>query len=193
VRDADRVVDRVVEVLKEPVRIDPALDARVMAELARVPAPRRPTRVVALTTWLVRKRTIAVSPLGGLAAAAGIALAVLAGRAWLVPPTNPTPTVAAATPARQASGARAIQFVVLAPQASSVALVGDFNDWDHTATPMTRAEGNGLWSVTVPLAPGQYRYSFLVDGTRWQTDPEAPRALGDDFGRPNSVVTVGGT
>ena len=192
-RDADRVLDRVVEALKEPVRIDPALDGRVMAELARVPAPRRPTPIVALTGWLVRKRTVAVSPLGGLAAAAGIALAVLAGRVWLFPATRPEPTITAAAPALRTSEPRAIQFVVLAPRASSVALVGDFNDWDDAATPMTRAEGNGLWSVTVPLAPGRYRYSFLVDGTGWLPDPEAPRALEDDFGRPNSVVTIGGT
>jgi hypothetical protein len=193
VRDADRVIDRVVEVLKEPVRIDPALDGRVMAELARVPAPRRPTPIVALTGWLVRKRTVAVSPLGGLAAAAGVALAVLAGRAWLFPVTPFAPTITAAAPALGASETRAIQFVVLVPRASSVALVGDFNDWDDAATPMTRAAGNGLWSVTVPLAPGRYRYSFLVDGTGWLPDPEAPKALEDDFGRPNSVVTVGGT
>lgn len=192
-RDGDRVLDRVVEVLREPVRIDPALDTRVMAELARVPAPRRPSGIVALTGWLVRKRAIAMSPLGGLAAAAGIALAVLAGRAWLFPTAHPEPVATAATPARLASETSAIQFVVLAPRAASVSLVGDFNDWNETATPMTRAEGNGLWSVTVPLTPGRYRYAFLLDGTRWQPDPEAPRALGDDFGRPNSVVTVGGS
>jgi len=193
VRDGDRVVDRVVEMLKEPVRIDPVLDRRVMAELAQVPAPRRTTGIVALTGWLVRKRTIAVSPLGGLAAAAGIALAVLAGRAWVFPTAHHEPALTTTAAVSPGADTRAIQFVVLAPRASSVTLVGDFNDWDETATPMSRAVGNGLWSVTVPLAPGRYRYSFLVDGNRWEPDPEAPRALGDDFGRPNSVVTVGGS
>jgi hypothetical protein len=194
VHDPDGVIDRVAEVLKEPVRIDPAFDGRVMAELARLPARRRSTPIVALTGWLVRKRTIAVSPLGGLAAAAGIALAVLAGRAWLVPGTGTEPAVGSA-PALPSGAAvsSVIQFVVVAPRASSVSLVGDFNDWDAAVNPMHPAAGNGLWSVTVPLAPGRYRYSFLVDGTRWLPDPEAPRALEDDFGRPNSVVTVGGT
>jgi hypothetical protein len=193
VPEADRVLDRVVEALKEPVRIDPALDARVMAELAGARTPRRATRVAVLAHWLVRRRTVTVSPLGTLAAAAGLALAVLVGRSWVSRAPTAQSAVTADVPAALAAGARAMQFVVLAPRAASVALVGDFNDWSETATPMARAEGNGLWSVTVPLEPGRYRYSFLVDGTRWEPDPEAPRALDDDFGRPNSVVTVGGT
>jgi hypothetical protein len=191
VRDGD-VVDRVVEVLREPVRIDPALDRRVMAQLEELPSPRRVSSLRAVGAWLVRPRAIAVSPLAALGAAAALALAVLAGRAWLVPGLHP-PVHAASTAAAARSDSSAIQFVVLAPHATSVALVGDFNDWDAAATPMRRAAGNGVWSVTVPLAPGRYRYSFLLDGSRWEPDPEAPRALDDDFGRPNSVVTVGGT
>ena len=41
------------------------------------------------------------------------------------------------------------------------------------------------------LPPGRYAYAFLVDGQRWIADPAAPPAVGDDFGRPSSVVTVG--
>ena len=78
-----------------------------------------------------------------------------------------------------------------APEASTVALVGDFNDWSHTATPMRRAPGDAVWSVTIPLTEGRYRYAFLVDGTQWLPDPSAPRTIDDDFGPPNSVVTVG--
>jgi hypothetical protein len=189
VRDEDRVIDRVVEELKQAVRIDPALDARVMAAVARAPAPGRATGIAVLADWLLRTRTVAVSPLRVLAAAAVLALAVLGGRAWLRPTGRPETAV----PALQTADTRAVQFVVLVPHAASVALLGDFNDWSAAATPMTPAEGAGLWSVTVPLAPGRYRYSFLVDGTRWVPDPEAPKAVEDDFGRPNSVVTVGGT
>jgi 1,4-alpha-glucan branching enzyme len=84
-----------------------------------------------------------------------------------------------------------VQFVVVAPGAGSVALVGDFNDWDSTATPMHATRNGGLWSITLPLAPGRYRYAFLVNGSRWLPDPAAPRAQ-DDFDAPSSVVTVGG-
>lgn len=192
-RDEDRVIDRVVEELRQPVRIDPALDARVMAAVARAPVPGRATGMAVLADWLLRTRTVAVSPLRVLAAAAVFALAVLGGRAWLGPTARPETTGTTAVPALQTADTRAVQFVVLVPHAASVALLGDFNDWSAAATPMTPAEGAGLWSVTVPLAPGRYRYSFLVDGTRWVPDPEAPKAVEDDFGRTNSVVTVGGT
>jgi len=46
--------------------------------------------------------------------------------------------------------------------------------------------------IEVPLAPGRYGYAFVLDGRRFVADPAAPRALGDDFGAPTSVVTVGG-
>ena len=76
-----------------------------------------------------------------------------------------------------------------AAEATSLSLVGDFNDWDVSATPMT-LEG-GVWSVTLPVTPGRHVYAFVVNGAVWQRDPESPPAE-DEFGRPNSVVTVGG-
>lgn len=81
----------------------------------------------------------------------------------------------------------AVPFTLLAPQASSVAVVGDFNDWKPT--PLTR-NGVGAWETRVRLRPGQYNYAFVVDGSRWVADPSAPRNAVDDFGSPNSVVTV---
>jgi hypothetical protein len=179
----DELIERAIASLREPVRVDPALDARVMAAVRDLPTPRPEPAWQATARWMFRPRAIRLSPLAGLATAAGIVLVTLLGRAWVAP----------AAPAAAAPAAPAMQFVVLAPTATTVSLVGDFNDWDGTATPMAPMAGDGLWSVTVPLAPGRYRYSFLVDGTLWLTDPAAPRALDDDFGRPNSVVTVGGS
>jgi 1,4-alpha-glucan branching enzyme len=73
-----------------------------------------------------------------------------------------------------------------------VALAGDFNDWSTTATPLRPAGASGAWVVTVPLTAGRYHYAFVVNGQEWLTDPGAPRAPGDDFGAPSSVLTVGG-
>jgi 1,4-alpha-glucan branching enzyme len=84
----------------------------------------------------------------------------------------------------------AFQFVLVAPQAASVSLVGDFNDWDPARAPMQTA--HGVWATVVPLAPGRYRYAFLVNGVEWRADPGAPHAMDDEFGTPSSVVTVGG-
>lgn len=80
-----------------------------------------------------------------------------------------------------------VPFTLVAPQASSVSVVGDFNDWKPTPLVKNRA---GAWEARVRLAPGQYNYAFVVDGSRWVADPEAPKNAVDDFGSPNSVVTV---
>lgn len=90
------------------------------------------------------------------------------------------------------SDSGALQFVFVAPRASSVTLVGDFNDWDPARTPMQAAR-EGIWATVVALPPGRYRYAFLVNGVEWRADPGAPAALDDEFGTPSSVVTVGGS
>ena len=82
---------------------------------------------------------------------------------------------------------KAVPFTLVAPQASSVSVVGDFNDWKPT--PLVK-NGAGAWEARVRLAPGQYNYAFVVDGSRWVADPRAPKNAVDDFGSPNSVVTV---
>lgn len=160
----DDIVDRVVRQLRQPVSIDPALDARVMAEIASDAAPlatARPRFPLRRWPWL--------------AAAAALG-AVLIARPWS---------------GGSDSAANVFQFVLVAPQAASVSLVGDFNDWDPVRSPMQTAQG--VWATTVPLAPGRYRYAFLVNGVEWRADPGAPRARDDEFGAPSSVITVGGT
>lgn len=79
-----------------------------------------------------------------------------------------------------------VRFELDAP-AGTVALVGDFNDWDPRAQPLTREDG--AWSVTLHLPPGRYRYAFVADGDRWLNDPSHPAAP-DEFGTPTSVITV---
>lgn len=116
-----------------------------------------------------------VRPLWPLLAAAAVLATVLVARPW----TRST-----------ASKADTLQFVLVAPQAASVALVGDFNDWDPARSPMQTA--HGVWATVVRLTPGRYRYAFLVNGVEWRADPSAPAAKDDEFGTPSSVVTVGG-
>jgi 1,4-alpha-glucan branching enzyme len=80
-------------------------------------------------------------------------------------------------------------FVFVAPRASKVSLVGDFNAWDATKSPLVRVPNSGLWKVTLPLPAGRHEYQFVVDGT-WLPDPGAPVAGDDGFGRTNSVRIV---
>jgi hypothetical protein len=171
----DEVVRRVAAELRRPVRIDPGVDARVMAEVRAHPIARR--------SWLLRPRTLTVTPLGALALAAGVGAIILGTALVTLRLGRGADAVAPA--------ANAVPFVLYAPEARSVALVGDFNDWDASATPLSITGASGAWVVTVPLPPGRYRYAFVIDSTRWVPDPGALRAPDDDFGTPNSVLTVG--
>ena len=55
------------------------------------------------------------------------------------------------------------RFLVWAPNARRVSLVGDFNDWDRNALPMEKLEG-GVWAVFVPGLQNGQCYKFCVDG-----------------------------
>lgn len=189
----ENTLDRVVETLKEPVHIDPIVDHRVMATIAELPAPAaQPNPQERLRAWLQRGWTFRLSPLGGLLAAAALAGLMIAGNRLTGPrtPAAPPSTATQAAAASEMQSEQITQFVLVAPEATTVAVVGDFNDWSLSATPLARQAGDGVWWVTVPLEPGRYRYAFLVDGDSWRGDPNAPSA-DDEFGRPNSVVTIG--
>jgi len=80
-----------------------------------------------------------------------------------------------------------VRFAVDLAAGEQVALIGDFNDWNPDATPLRRERGG--WAATLPLAPGRYRYAYVVDGRRLLADPSEPLA-DDEFGTPTSVITV---
>ncbi|MBN1764715.1 MAG: AAA family ATPase [Sedimentisphaerales bacterium] len=82
-----------------------------------------------------------------------------------------------------------IEFVALYPQAESVQLAGDFNNWQPDNTPLERHDNNGRWSVELPLAQGRYRYRYVVDG-QWQGDPYNQNIEPNEFGEYNSLVEV---
>jgi len=185
----DPLIARVADALRRPAPLTPDFDARVMAAVRRAPQS-LPLRA---WTWLREPRAVAVSPLGGLAMAAGLAGVLLVGAVSRQPSAvSRRASAVSRQPSAVSGGAAAsVTFVLLAPQAQRVALAGDFNDWDASRVEMRR-EASGLWTVDVPLTPGRYRYVFVVDGRRFVADPSAPRAVGDDFGTPTSVVTIGG-
>lgn len=74
----------------------------------------------------------------------------------------------------------------LKPEAKSVFLVGDFNNWDPKAEPMTKR--GGQFSKSIKLAPGQYQYKYVIDG-EWHLDPAAP-TTGSPLGSINNVIIV---
>jgi hypothetical protein len=183
----DELFERGVELLREPVDIGHGLDARVMGAIAPLPTPTQPGRLYRVGSWMVRPRPIRVRPVVVFAAAATLMVAAIGLRDQVGSPAVPI------VPGAVGSEVAPVRFMLVAPAATAVALVGDFNDWAAQATPMEGGVAEGLWVVTVPLAPGRHRYAFLVDGTTWVPDPDAPRTIDDDFGRPNSVLTIGGS
>lgn len=194
--ELDSVLQRAVAALRLPVGEFDGLDDRIMSAVRAESAQPRPGRT---GRWIAARYTVRLSPLGALAAAAGVA-GVLLGGIWagrrsavasLADRSVATSIAAPAPLAGAGDGAvRSVRFEVAAPGAAQVALVGDFNDWNPAATPLRASRHHGVWSVTVPIAPGRHEYAFVVDGERWIPDPHAPRAAAADFGSANSVVTV---
>lgn len=73
--------------------------------------------------------------------------------------------------------------------AKSVALVGEFNNWNIYATPMDRLK-DGSFKKVVDLKAGEsFEYRYLIDETSWENDWEADRYVRSHFGNcDNSVV-----
>jgi len=156
----------------------PWLENRVMAEIEALPEPGLARRA---WSWLLRPRPVRLSPATlGLAAAAVVAVVLLPGR------REPTP-------AGHVGGAAAtvvyVQFDLRAPDARSVAVGGDFDEWQGSY-PLEDPDGDGIWTGRVPVKPGLYAYMFLVNGSKWVTDPEAAHHTDDGFGNRNAVLAV---
>jgi hypothetical protein len=118
-----------------------------------------------------RRAVVRAASIGlGLAAAAALVLAVVRSR-------EPN------------AGETKIPFA-LRMSASRVTLVGDFNGWDRTGTPLLRQDGSDEWRATIALPAGVYRYAFLVDDARWVADPSHAGPVDQDFGEPTSLLTV---
>lgn len=129
--------------------------------------------------WIARPRTVRVSP---LAAAAVLVLAVWGGLRLA--------TAGLDTEFGAAGDGRVyVQFVIAAPEASSVALAGDFNEWTPSIE-LSDPDRDGVWSGRVALEAGVHEYMFVIDGTEWRPDPNALSYAADGFGRRNSVVAV---
>ncbi|MCP3874677.1 MAG: glycoside hydrolase [Desulfobacteraceae bacterium] len=75
--------------------------------------------------------------------------------------------------------------------AKEVNLVGEFNSWDPTATPM-KSYKNGSFSATVDLNVNkEYQFRYLMDGVAWKNDQEADTYIHCPYGNcENSVVII---
>lgn len=76
------------------------------------------------------------------------------------------------------------------PEAETVVLVGDFNGWDETATPMKKAK-DGSFSVNVELETGrEHQFRYIADTNKWLNDEAADKYIATSMGSENSVVIL---
>jgi DNA-directed RNA polymerase omega subunit len=80
---------------------------------------------------------------------------------------------------------------VAAPDAKSVCIVGDFNNWNTHASPMKRQE-NGDYEISLKFEPRkEYQFRYLIDESRWENDWNADKYVKSPLGdSDNSVVVV---
>lgn len=90
--------------------------------------------------------------------------------------TNPTPH------------RKRVRFALYAPNAGTVQLAGNFNQWNGQKHVMS-TDGQGIWKKTILLSPGIYEYKFLVDGN-WQEDPANHQSKLNTFGSRNNWLKV---
>ena len=159
----------------EPRQAPVWMENTVMSQIALADAPKE-----SLFGWLLRPRTIRLSPLTSLAmAAAAVAVFVML----------PNRTPEALPPGPVAVTEILVEFSLDAPGATTVAVAGDFSGWESNFV-LDDANGDGIWTGRIPITPGVHKYMFVIDGTDWVTDPRAQRYSDDGFGNRNAVLAV---
>lgn len=71
----------------------------------------------------------------------------------------------------------------------AVFVMGNFNNWSRTATPMSDDDNDGVFTRSVLLDDGIYEYQFVI-GNREIYDPENPVKVDNGFGYFNSLLQV---
>ena len=82
-----------------------------------------------------------------------------------------------------------VLFVQPGDAGRALAIAGDFNRWSPTANPLRYNAQLHVYQAIVPVEPGRYQYRLVVDG-RWQADPYNDQRVRNEYGEPNSVLTV---
>jgi len=163
----------------------PGFEDRVMARMREARAPKR-----APLLWIMSPSAVRVRPVWIPLAAAALLVVWLAGSRYGARSGSGAAPAAAAVAA--VPGARSdtvyVRFEFVAPGVQDVRLAGDFTGWRPDKVALERQAGN-VWVATVPLAVGEHRYQFVVDG-KWLPDPRA-QAVDDEFGGHNSVIVIG--
>lgn len=185
IRDDDAFIESTSSTLRAEERAPADFTVRVMTDVRAIrgqiaAAPRRP--------WLLRPRAFTLTPVAALALAAGLALVVFGALTTRTRAERIAPAVAAA----RTDTVHVVRFVLTDVRATSITLVGSFNQWEKAATPLAQVSP-GVWAVQVSLEPGRHEYAFVVrdaTGERWIADPANVSASRDEFGAESSVIDL---
>ncbi len=82
-----------------------------------------------------------------------------------------------------------VRFTLFRPGAHRVVVAGSFTDWDRSPWAMQRS-GEGWWWARIGLAPGEYLFSYLIDGGTWLADYAAFGFQRNPFGGWVSCLVV---
>ena len=192
-QDSDaRFAARIAAPLRAAEHVHPSFEKRLM-EKVRAEGQSLYPPMSSNDSWWKRKRVVRVSPLAGLALAAGIGAIVVVSSVAIGSRISTQPALASTVPAAvHQDTVQLVRFVFVDRGAASVELVGDFNEWARGSTTLQRSGAPGVWAVSVPLSPGRHEYAFIINGSRWVADPLAVKST-DDFGTESSVIRVGST
>lgn len=80
------------------------------------------------------------------------------------------------------------RFVLFEPAANQVELAGSFTGWQRIS--MKRIGNSGYWELNLPVASGEHRFAYILDGDNRIADPTLPARERDDFGGENSILSV---
>jgi len=81
-----------------------------------------------------------------------------------------------------------VTFKLYAPEAFSVSLAGDFNNWKQNEF-FLENNGQGSWQISILLKPGNYQYKFVINENNWILDPQGEKVL-TPHGQENSFLRV---
>src|SRR5438067_9973386 len=160
-----RSIDHVIAELREPVPVRAEWRVGLLRGIAMLPPPGATSEIVPVERrWQLRPGTAIAAGFACVLAGAAL-MALLLGRPARDTGGNAFTSLTATMPLPGEGGGRAtVRFVYVAPYASRVALVGDFNAWNPAAMPMRRSADGRAWMIDVPLMPGRHVYAFVVDG-----------------------------
>jgi hypothetical protein len=81
------------------------------------------------------------------------------------------------------------RFVIYRPDVSNVEVVGSFTGWRRV--PMEKMGASGYWEISLDIADGEHRFTYVLDGSERFADPTARMREQDDFGGENSILSIG--